>query len=189
MQIKIIEETPDVLTEYEKIPIAFEVKSRFRVEWREGGLDGIRLFEETVTPYLKDYDGYGEKPSVWTRQWNIENWGILSAFAGETRIGGAAVAWNSPEIHMLEGRTDLACLWDIRVEPEFRGKGIGQKLFESAIEWSRSRGCRVFKIETQNVNVPACRFYQKQGCELGAINRFAYSEDLSEIQFLWFKKI
>ncbi|HEY0426185.1 MAG TPA: hypothetical protein VGC76_00135 [Pyrinomonadaceae bacterium] len=43
MVIKIFEETPDGLTEYEKISIAFRVESRFRVELRENGLGEIKL--------------------------------------------------------------------------------------------------------------------------------------------------
>jgi streptothricin acetyltransferase len=31
------------------------------------------------------------------------------------------------------------------------------------------------KIETQNVNVPACRFYQRMGAYLGEIHRHGYA--------------
>lgn len=55
--------------------------------------------------------------------------------------------------------------------------------------WAAARGCRQLKIETQNVNVPACRFYARQGCVLGAINRFAYREFPDEVQLLWYKAI
>jgi GNAT superfamily N-acetyltransferase len=74
---------------------------------------------------------------------------------------------------MLESRKDLAVLWDIRVCPEYRGAGI--PLFRYAAEWSRKRGCTQLKIETQNVNVPACRFYQRMGAYLGEIHRFGYA--------------
>jgi hypothetical protein len=43
------------------------------------------------------------------------------------------------------------------------------------VDWSRERKCTHLKIETQNVNVPACRFYAKQGCRLGAIDRYGYA--------------
>ena len=45
------------------------------------------------------------------------------------------------------------------------------------------------KVETQNVNVPACRFYARQGCVLGAINRFAYPDLPDEVQLLWYKTL
>jgi GNAT superfamily N-acetyltransferase len=76
---------------------------------------------------------------------------------------------------MLEGRGDLAVLWDIRVRPERRGQGIGPALLRGAADWARQRGCTQLKIETQNVNAPACRFYASQGCELGVIHRHAYA--------------
>ena len=45
------------------------------------------------------------------------------------------------------------------------------------------------KIETQNVNVPACRFYAQQGCHLGAILRYGYAgcpEVAHEAMLLWY---
>jgi GNAT superfamily N-acetyltransferase len=191
MEIKIVEETPESLPEYEKISIAFRVETYFRVELLENGLGGARLFEEAVEkPYIKNYDDHAEdRPTSWTRRFDLSNWGILSAFDGERRVGGAALAWNTPEVFMLEGREDLACLWDLRVAPEYRGKKIGHQLFECALNWAKMRNCRLFKVETQNVNVPACRFYLKQGCELGALNRFAYPDLPHEIQLVWYREI
>ena len=54
------------------------------------------------------------------------------------------------------------------------GGGIGSGLFRAAGDRAGARGCRWLKIETQNVNVAARRFYQKMGCTLGASDRFAY---------------
>ena len=45
------------------------------------------------------------------------------------------------------------------------------------------------KIETQNVNVPACCLYTKQGCPLARINQHAYqnSADVTgEITLVWY---
>ena len=191
MNIKIIEESSEVLPEYEKVSIAFSVETFFRVELIENGLGGIRFFEEKLdNSYIKNYDNFAEdKPANWAKRFDLSNWTFLSAFDGERRIGGAAVAWNTPEVCMLEGREDLACLWDLRVAPGYRGKSVGQFLFAGAIDWARSRNCRLLKVETQNINVPACRFYARQGCELGAINRFAYPELMNETQLIWYLKI
>jgi ribosomal protein S18 acetylase RimI-like enzyme len=190
MPFRIIEEAPDVLPEYEKISIAFRVESRFRVELPQNGLGGIRLVEETVSPYIKDYDEYQNyRPTEWTKRFDVSSWGILSAFDGKTRVGGAAIVCNSPEIEMLEGLTDLACLWDLRVHPDYRNQGVGHRLFTRALVWSQKRHCRLIKIETQNVNVPACRFYARQGCELGAIDRFAYPDILNETQLIWYRTV
>lgn len=191
MELKIVEESADVLPEYEKISIAFEVKSVFRVEFFENGLGGIRLVEEAVAkPFVKDYDeNKGERPSRWAERFEISNWGFLSAYVGEKRVGAAAIALEKPEIFMLEGREDLACLWDLRVSPDYRGQGIGRQLFAFSLFWAKERNCRLFKVETQNVNVPACRFYARQDCRLGAFNLYAYPESMNEIQLIWYRNI
>jgi ribosomal protein S18 acetylase RimI-like enzyme len=97
---------------------------------------------------------------------------------------------------MLEGRDDLAVLWDIRVSPGSKRRGVGRALFAEAIRWSREQGMTTLKIETQNINVPACKFYSSQGAHLGAINRFAYRDapwshpDVrSEVMLLWYYQL
>ncbi len=146
--------------------------------------------EEPVTPYIKDYDATANKgPTVWAKRWDITNWGIMCAFDGGQCVGGAATAWRTDDLHMLDGREDLAVLWDLRVHPELRGKGVGTLLFAHALAWARERQCRELVVETQNINVPACRFYARQGCRLGAINRHAYGDALDETQLLWHKNL
>lgn len=191
MRVRIIEESIAALPEYETVTIAFRVASHLRVLPVDNGLGGLRFIEEAVArPYVKDYDAHeSERPTVWSQRFDISNWGILSAFLNAQRIGGAAVAWRTPEVEMLEGRNDLACLWDLRVHPDYRQQGIGHQLFTHALAWSRERGCRQFKIETQNINVPACRFYARQDCRLEAINMHAYGEALDEIQLLWYRDV
>lgn len=184
--IEVVESSAAELAGYGTVPIAFWVRSRFRVERVRGGLGGLRFVEERVNPYLKDYDGTeGEGPSRWAESFDLSRWGILSAFEGSRRVGGAAVAWNTPGVHLLEGRDDLAVLWDLRVDPERRGRGIGQLLFDRAATWARERQCRQLKVETQNINVPACRFYARRGCELGAIDFHAYDAS-EEVQLSWY---
>ena len=89
----------------------------------------------------------------------------------------------------LGGRDDIAVLWDIRVSPGERSAGLGSALFQVAADWAVARGCGWLKIETQNVNAGACRFYHKMGCTLGAIDRFAYPEAPGEVQLLWWKAL
>jgi ribosomal protein S18 acetylase RimI-like enzyme len=99
------------------------------------------------------------------------------------------IAFNTVMVSMLEGRTDLAVVWNIRVAPELRGQGVGSALFQAAEGWARQRGCRQLKVETQNNNVTACRFYVSQGCVLKAINPAAYPQFADETQLLWYKDL
>src|SRR5262249_41079941 len=138
----------------------------------------------------KDYDAIGgEQPQLWASRFNMSSWGVFKAEVEERRVGGAVVAFDTPDFTMLEGRNDLAVLWDIRVSPEARGQGIGAALFRAAEAWAKVKGCRQLKIETQNINVPACRFYARQGCVLKAINRRAYVKLPDEVQMLWYKDL
>jgi GNAT superfamily N-acetyltransferase len=180
----------DELAEYARIPIAFEVRSVLDVEARGGGLGGFALAERAVeVPWIKDYDQGEDRPLRWARRFDVSRWRAFAAHVDGRMVGGAVVAWNTPGVHMLEERRDLAVLWDIRVLPSARGQGVGAALFRAAQAWARERGCRQMKIETQNVNVPACRFYARMGCELGAIHRFAYPDLPDEVQLLWYREL
>ena len=165
------------------MPIAFEVKSRFRVERVANGLGGFRLVEETVDPpYTKDYD-QPDGPERWTRQsWDLSNWILLGAFLGDER-NGAIVAFQVDGLNYCEGREDLVGLWDIRVRPEYRGQGVDRMLYQHAETSARNRGCTQLKIETQNVNVAACRFCARIGVRLGKVHLYAYhAEGLNEVE-------
>ena len=186
--MKIIEISALRLDEYACIPIAFEVRTILDPDLSQSGLSGIHFHERPVVPYIKDYDLLGSPPT-WAEEFDLKNWGVFLALKGETPVGGAVVAWNTNDVDMLEGRRDMSVLWDIRVSPERRGQGVGKLLFEHAAAWSKTKGCIQMKIETQNVNVNACRFYQTQGAVLGDIRRFAYQHDQrvkDEIQLNWY---
>jgi GNAT superfamily N-acetyltransferase len=179
------------LNRYQTVSIGFKVKSTLRVEPLELGLAGIQLKEEPEpTPYYRDYD-IDEHPVDWSAQFDLRNWSFFLAEEGEQQpLGAAALAWNTPGVHMLEGRTDLAVLWDIRVRADARGRGVGALLFQAAEDQARTRGCTQLKVETQNINVPACRFYARMGCVLGGIHRFAYPKPYKhETMLLWYKDL
>ena len=192
MAIEINQVGPEALGRYAEIPIRFRVESVFRVEQAEGGLGGLRLIEEPLaTPYVKDYDEDDHPEGVmhWPRRFDVSTWMFLMAFDEGKAVGGAAVAFRSPGIHMLQGCDDMAVLWDLRVDPDHRGRGIGTALFDRSAAWAREQGCRGLKIETQNINVRACRFYAARTCRLGAIDRYGYAGDprvAHEVMLLWY---
>lgn len=188
MNIAIRQETSNDLHRYAQVPMVLTVRSRYRAESVHGGLGGWALHEEPVYPsWEKDYDA-AESPTRWLEH-DISHWAFFAAHDGRHRVGGAVVAWNSPGLHMLEERTDLAVLWDIRVRRECRRLGIGSQLFARCAEWARQKGCTRLKVETQDINVPACRFYAARGCELRGIRHGAYAEHPDEVQFLWYLKL
>lgn len=184
-------ESTAALEEYARVPIAFEVSRVFDLTPSPEGPGGFGLCERVLAaPYVKDYDAReGVSPRRLAQNFDMSKWGVFAAHRGGARVGGAIVAFDTPGVEMLEGRRDLAVLWDLRVAPDARGQGVGSALFRAAEAWAVARGCRQIKVETQNVNVPACRFYARQGCALGGVDRFAYPDLPGEVRLLWFKDL
>jgi GNAT superfamily N-acetyltransferase len=183
------DEPMTALSGYARVPIAFTVDRVLDVAPRADG--GFLLSARRIEiPYLKDYDAIdGEGPSHWARRFDVLNWRLFTARVAGRRVGGATVAFDTPGMTMLEGRRDLSVLWDIRVTADARGTGVGSALFESAAAWAQARGCRQLKVETQHINVRACDFYARHGCELRVVNRAAYPALPGEIQLLWYKDL
>lgn len=190
MGVEITEVGVEDLARYSRVSIAFEVTSVLQVRLPDSGLGGMVLSEVDIDrPYTKDYDSYEDGgPERWSARFDVSNWGFFLAAEGAQVIGGVVVAFDTPGVHMLCDRHDLAVLWDLRVHPAHRGQGVGTLLFHRAASWSRERGCVQLMAETQNVNVPACRFYTRRGCELCQIDRcgyFGHPKVGHEVKLVW----
>ena len=169
------------------IPIAFPVDRRFVVDQ---GAEGSPTLREAAVPepFIKDYDA-DERPTDWRTHFDLHNWGLLIARMDGTDVGSVLVAFDTPGVDMLEGRSDLAVVWDIRVAPAHRGRGIGGRLIEAAETWARSRGCTELKVETQDINVAACSLYSRAGFRLREANPAAYPDQPNETQLIWTKRL
>jgi ribosomal protein S18 acetylase RimI-like enzyme len=182
-----VEAPISALAELAQVPVCFLVDRVFDV----GDTDGtVVLAERRIDhPYVKDYDALGESPVALSARFDVSKWGHIQARANAQLVGGAVIAFATPDVDLLEGRRDLAVLWDLRVAPDVRRRRIGSALFDAAERWAAARGCRHLTIETQNVNVPACRFYARHGCAVRAVRRRAYPRLAGEIQLLWSKEL
>lgn len=83
----------------------------------------------------------------------------------------------------------FAIIWDIAVEPSFRRQGVGRRLIEHALRWARGRGLPGVMLETQNINVAACRLYARCGFVLGGFDAYLYrgvAPDTREIALFWY---
>lgn len=67
-----------------------------------------------------------------------------------------------------------AYIEDICVARESRGQGVGGALIRKAVKWAKGKGLSGLALETQDVNLLACRFYAKQGFEIGGVNTMLY---------------
>ena len=189
MAIEITVESCETLPTYGDVSIAYTVDRIFEITI--SSLNVFQLSECMLEiPYQKDYDAIpGNAPSNWSACFDLSNWGFIIARENGARVGGAAIAYRTDAVNLLEGRNDLALLWDLRISPTHRGHGLGFEIFREVEKWSSARNCTELKIETQNTNVAACKFYQRQGCALRTIERFAYPDLPDEIQMLWYKTI
>lgn len=181
MRCAIRETGIDSLPLYGSISIAMEVHERFEVD---SGRCALGPVVPVQTPYLKDYDALGEPPESLPGRWDMAWWGIFLAYHGDSPVGGAIIAMRTPGLDMLEGRDDLAIIWDLRVAPEWRGKGVGSALWRAAEAWSAERGAVEIRVETQDINVPACRFYQAMGCRLLSADPHGYPPEMNEVKLV-----
>lgn len=96
----------------------------------------------------------------------------------------------------LAGQIVLSQSWNgyayvdaIAVETSFRKQGVGRALVEQTIAWAKARQLPGIMLETQNVNVAACLFYQRCGFELGGFDRYLYratDPQTNEIALYWY---
>ncbi|HEV7836720.1 MAG TPA: GNAT family N-acetyltransferase, partial [Gemmatimonadaceae bacterium] len=164
-----------------------EVKRVMEVT-REGSL--ITLTERETDRPTKDYDVFpGEGPASWPKRFKMSGWRFFAARIDGERVGGAAIVARSDAVELLEGRSDLALLWDIRVAPAARRTGVGSALLQGVESWARDQRITTIKVETQDINVPACRFYLRHGYVLRSAIPNAYRDFPDETQLLWYKEI
>ncbi len=97
----------------------------------------------------------------------------------------------NPEVYgVISGEKILASIeiskeeWNNRlrintllVDENLRGKGIGKKLMELAINRAKEMNCRSVVLETQSCNEKALAFYFSQGFTLVGFDTNCYSND------------
>jgi ribosomal protein S18 acetylase RimI-like enzyme len=68
--------------------------------------------------------------------------------------------------------------WQINslaVAASYRGRGLGRRLVEAAIELARSRGARAIEVATATADVGLLRFYQRLGFRMARIERDVFT--------------
>ena len=184
--VKIVSHRTVNLDEYASIPISYESFTKIHLE---GALDRFKI-QALTNKIIKDYDQDDtNSPQKWPQKFDLSNWGFILAFQGDQPVGAATIALRTGGLDILEGRNDLAVLWDIRVVPDLRQQGIGSLLWRAAEKWCVEQSCTTLKVETQDINPTACFFYLNAGCSLKRTNPGAYADFPDEIQLLWYKDL
>ncbi|MDP5273531.1 GNAT family N-acetyltransferase [Chengkuizengella axinellae] len=123
--------------------------------------------EDTI---IKDYSEFIDNPKQI----------IYLAFLGEKVVG---------QIILKKSWNHYAYIDYIIVDSQYRRDGIGQKLIEQAKYWARTGGMPGISLETQNINVKACKFYDRCGFKIGGIDNYLYKgldQQSKEIAIYWY---
>ena len=76
--------------------------------------------------------------------------------------GGRIVGFAVADIEK-DGDAPFGMVCDVLVREDFRGKGAGEALLQTAIGWLRSRGIKDIYLESGKNNHAAHRFFEKRG--------------------------
>ena len=65
-------------------------------------------------------------------------------------------------------------LYDLKVNAEARGKGVGKALIQAGLEAAKERGYKGLYTIAQDNNLNACLFYLRAGFEIGGFDNRVY---------------
>lgn len=144
------------LSQLTRCDFSFEVTAEFAEPF-----DGVRT-TEVKQPYRKNY---GFDTNELARYLCNPEAQLFVARTGCSPVGYVAVSrsWNK-----------YAVVEDIAVNAPHRGIGVARLMMDAAVDWARNGQLAGVRLETQSVNVAACRFYERYGFRLGGYDRFLY---------------
>ena len=92
------------------------------------------------------------------------------------------------QIKVVPWWNKFAYIEELVVDTKFRGQGVGRALMNRAIAWAKEQKFPGITLETQDNNVPACKFYEKCGFVLGGFDLYAIRNlsNASEIALYWY---
>lgn len=174
MKIEIRELDQSSLQDVNKVDGSFQVDSRLVLS----AIDGrIQYTVEPVPLYTKTYDF---EPLDYPSFIDNPDKTIFFAYA-DGKLAGQIILWVN--------WNKFAYIEDITVDVHFRRQGIGKLLMSRAVEWAKGKNLPGLMLETQDINVPACRFYERRGFVLGGFDHFLYKAMLpgsDEIALYWY---
>lgn len=168
------------------IPSGFEAHSAYMVN---RGANGFELAERALgAAFRKNYDAF-ENPLDWSVALEGVRCVRISAFAKAERVGAVIAAVATPGLVAWETGANAAVLWDLRVAPAYRRQSVATTLLREICVWAGQAGCNELKVETQNTNPAACKFYERSGFTVVLAQPGAYAEFPDELQLIWKKKL
>lgn len=154
---------------------AFEVYGRLEVTYQNNTWSFKEvLFQE---PYIKSYDLEVIKLDHYI---SSSDRTILYAINKDCVIGQIAIRKNWNKFCYID---------DLAVKASERHKGIASSLIDHAQDWAQKNNLKGFMLETQDVNLAACRLYIKKGFVLGSLDTMLYNnfDSKGERALIWYK--
>ena len=164
----------DILHDVNKCDATFTVDSKLILHAEKGILHysvvSVEPYQKRYIFEEKDYPGYISNP----------NKTVYFAYMDGQLAGqiGVIKHWNA-----------YAWIDDFAVDVHFRRCGIGRALMQRVVDWAKGRHLPGIMLETQDVNVPACRFYENFGFRLHGFDTYLYKglkPNTDEIALYWY---
>ncbi|MFD3258101.1 GNAT family N-acetyltransferase [Paenibacillus lentus] len=94
------------------------------------------------------------------------------------------------QIRLRTNWNGFAFIEEITVAINWRQRGIGTELLMKAIKWAKQNNLVGLMLETQDVNLSACRFYAKNNFVIGAVDNMLYTNfsTANEKAIIWYYK-
>ncbi|MCP8617823.1 ribosomal protein S18-alanine N-acetyltransferase [Salirhabdus salicampi] len=82
---------------------------------------------------------------------------------------------------------DNAQITNIAILPNYRGKGLGEKLFQYVLVQARNQGVELLSLEVRVSNVRAQKMYRKFGLQPAGIRKNYYQDNNEDALVMWVK--
>ncbi|MEK4667788.1 GNAT family N-acetyltransferase [Niallia sp. FSL R7-0271] len=140
--------------------------------------NGKWTYEEELYEHTS-YTKFPDDNLEWDDYINKENKIIFLAFIGDEYIG---------QIRLIKDWNKFCYIENIAVCKDYRKNGVGKTLFATAEQWAIQMSLRGISLEAQDDNLLACKFYIKQGMELGGVDtlKHAFHPNIDKTLY-WYK--
>ncbi len=166
--------TADDIPNLVQIRTTFSASTVLRIERSGEGIEtGWRLAEQALdVPFTRGtgYDFDGAPQDEIRERLALAEQG--EAYQRVADFEGRLIGLVEVEI---QGWNNTAQLSNLMIDADYRGQGLGRRLWHRAVDFARQSDVRAILIETQNTNVAACRFYARMGCQLSGLHESFYA--------------
>lgn len=122
--------------------------------------DGVWTYEEQLYETALE-TSFPDDLLDWSTYISREDKQVFLAFDDKICIG---------QIRVVKDWNRFAYIENIAVRASYRNSGLGHVLIKAAEIWAKQQSLLGLSLEAQNDNVIACRFYAKEGFELGGVD-------------------